>query len=359
MRPVPAVLKGQNGNRRNPLGEKRARRVFVAPALYRVVSEGCNYGEEAGPVIVSASYRTDIPAFYGTWFENRFRAGFAKVANPYGRQVSKVPLRAGVDGFVFWTRNARPFAGALDGVRRAGIPFLVSYTVTAYPRALESSVIDADHAVADIRALAERFGPRAVVWRYDPIVFSDLTSAGFHRANFARLAEGLAGAVDEAVISFAAIYRKTARNMDAAARAHGFAWGDAPDAEKRALAGELAALAAHFGMRLSVCSQERYTVSGTSPAFCVDARRLEDVAAHWGLRRAIAAKVKGNRPGCLCHESRDIGEYDTCPHGCAYCYAVGSRALAKRRFHGHDPAGEFLFPPAWIPAVVPETERLL
>lgn len=312
--------------------------------LYRVGLEPCNIGETGSPMILSASYRTDIPAFYAQWFANRFRAGFAMVANPYGGAPSRVALRQGVDGYVFWTRNARPFAGALESVRAAGLPFVVQYTVTANPRALERSVIAPEHAVADIRALAAAHGPRAVVWRYDPIVASDLTPPEFHRATFARLADALAGAVDEVVISFAQVYRKTARNMAAAARAHGFAWTDPDDAAKRALAAELAELAAARGLRPSVCSQAEYTVAGCAPAACIDARRLEDVAAGWGMPRAIAARVKGNRPGCRCFESRDIGAYDSCPHGCAYCYAVGSPALAKRRFAGHDPDAEFLIP---------------
>lgn len=307
-------------------------------------------------MIVSASYRTDIPAFFARWFENRFQAGHAKVVNPYGGRVSTVALRAGVDGFVFWTRNAEPFADALAMVRHAAIPFVISHTVTTYPRALESAVIAPERALAHMRALATRHGPRAVVWRYDPIVFSSLTPPDFHRAAFARLAAGLHGAVDEVVISFATLYRKTARNMDAAASAHGFTWGDAADDGKRALAAELAVLAARHGMRLSVCSQPDYTVDGTNPAACIDARRLEQVAAGWGLRRAIAAKPKGNRPGCACHESRDIGDYDTCPHGCAYCYAVSSRVLAKRRYRAHDPDSEFLFPP---PRAEPGQKTLL
>lgn len=295
-------------------------------------------------MIISASYRTDIPAFYAPWFANRFRAGFARVANPYGGAPSTVALRAGVDGYVFWTRNARPFAVALKMVRAAGLPFVVHYTVTGAPRALERSVIEPERAVADLRAIAAAHGPRAVVWRYDPIVFSSLTPPDFHRATFARLADAVAGAVDEVAISFAQIYRKTARNLDAAARAHGFAWNDPDDQSKRALAADLAELAAARSLRLTVCSQAAYTVEGAAPAACIDARRLEDVAAGWGMPRAIAARVKGNRPGCLCFESRDIGAYDTCPHGCAYCYAVGSPALAKRRHAGHDPEAEYLIP---------------
>lgn len=288
-------------------------------------------------MIISASYRTDIPAFYAAWFENRFRAGFARVANPYGGPPSTVPLRAGVDGFVFWTRNARPFANALRLVRAAGLPFVVQYTVTGLPRALERSVIAPDQAVADIRAIAAEHGPRAVVWRYDPVVTCDLTPAEFHRATFARLADSLAGAVDEVVISFAQIYQKTARNMTAA----GIAWSDPDDDAKRALAADLTALAAARGLRLSLCTQPEIAAPGAAAA-CIDARRLEDVAAGWGLPHPIAAKVKGNRPGCLCHESRDIGAYESCPHGCVYCYAVGSRAQAQRRHAAHDPTSETL-----------------
>lgn len=306
--------------------------------LYRVELAGCN----TAIMIVSASYRTDIPAFFAPWFENRFRAGFARVANPYGGPDSVVPLRTGIDGFVFWTRNVAPFRHALRLVRGADMPFVVSHTVLGYPRALDRSVVDPALAVDQMAELAAEFGPRAVVWRYDPIVLSSLTPASFHLDNFARLAGRLAGCVDECVISFATLYKKTARNMDRAAAERGFRWGDPEAEEKRRLAGQLAELAAAAGLRLSACSQDL----GLPLAACVDARRLEDVAAGWGVARPIAARVKGNRPDCRCHESRDIGAYDTCPHGCAYCYAVSSRALAQRRHAGHDPAGEYLFPPS-------------
>jgi len=299
-----------------------------------------------GAMIISASYRTDIPAFYAEWFRRRFRAGHARVVNPYGGRDSRVPLRDGVDGFVFWTRNIGPFLPALAEVRQAGLPFVVQYTVTAYPRALEASVIAAPRSLALVAQVAAEYGRRAVVWRYDPIVFSSETPDHFHRETFARLAAALAGSVDEVVVSFATLYAKTARNLNAAAAAHGFGWSDPADHDKRRLAEDLAAIAASAGLKPTLCSQDGYVVAGTAAAACVDARRLEDVAAGWGLARPLTAKRKGNRPGCLCHESRDIGAYDSCPHGCVYCYAVNSPALAKRQFHRHDPDGEFLLPPA-------------
>ena len=288
-------------------------------------------------MIVSASYRTDIPALYGDWFLNRLAAGHALVANPYGGRPYRVSLRAGeVDGFVFWTRNIGPLAGQLGAVA-AVAPFVVQFTVTGYPRALEPGVIDTDSAVAQIHGLARDWGPRAAVWRYDPIVVTDRMDPAWHRRNFAALAAALEGAVDEAVISFAQIYAKTRRNLDAAARVHGFSWRDPADEAKRELAGEFAAIAAAHGMRLTVCSQAGYTVDGAEAARCIDAGRLSDIAGS-----AIAARVKGNRPDCLCHESRDIGAYGSCPQGCAYCYAVSSRADAKRFLAAHDAAANSL-----------------
>jgi hypothetical protein len=292
-------------------------------------------------MIISASYRTDIPAFYGDWFVARLDAGFCRTVNPYGRQVHTVKLDPdAVSGFVFWTKNLGPFRAALDVVRDRGFPFVVQYTINDYPRALETSVTDAGRAIGHMRDLAREFGPRAGVWRYDPVVATSMTPPGWHVDNFTRLADRLAGATDEAVVSFAHIYRKTRVNLDAAARLHGFAWRDPADDEKRDLAHRLAAIAADRGMRLTVCSQEAYLVPGAAPARCIDAERLSDVAG-----KPIAARHKGNRPGCMCAESRDIGDYDTCPHGCVYCYAVRTRALARRRHGAHRPDDPLLSPP--------------
>ncbi len=292
-------------------------------------------------MIVSASFRTDIPAHYGAWFSRRLAAGFATVTNPYGGPDYRVSLAPGeADGFVFWTRNAGPFAAALDEVRRRGFPFFVQFTITGYPRVLEPGTLDTAAALDQLRALARRFGPRAAVWRYDPIVVSDATPAAWHRETFARLAQALRGASDEAVISFAEPYRKTARNLAAALGRAGFAWRDPPTDEKRALVAAFAAIAADAGLRLTLCTQPALLPGAADAARCIDAARLSDVAG-----RAIAARTKGNRPGCLCAESRDIGAYDTCAQGCAYCYAVGSRARAQAALKAHDPGRANLAPP--------------
>jgi Domain of unknown function (DUF1848) len=288
-------------------------------------------------MIVSASYRTDIPAFYTPWLLGRLAAGFARVANPYGGPAYRVSLGRGeVDGFVFWTRNIGPLLSHLDAVA-ALAPFSVQFTVTGYPRPLEPHVIDTEAALGQLRAVRRRWGGRAAVWRYDPVVLSSLTPPDWHRDNFTRLAAALAGVCDEVVVSFVEPYRKTTRNLDAAARRHGFAWRDPTLEEKRALAGALADIAAAHGLRLALCTQPLLVAPGLGPARCIDAARLSDIAG-----RPIGARDKGNRPGCLCAESRDIGAYDSCAQGCAFCYAVASHQGARRRLKAHDAAADEL-----------------
>jgi hypothetical protein len=292
-------------------------------------------------VIVSASYRTDIPAFYARWFMTRLHAGYCRVANPYGGADYEVSLRPeAVDGFVLWTRNLRPLLPDLDTVRQVA-PFVVQFTVTGYPRSLETSVVAAEEAVEQLREVRRRFGPRAAVWRYDPIVFSGGLDAAAHVDGLARLARALKGTVDEVVLSVMHPYRKTRRNLDRAAGRFGFAWHDPPADEKRALLTRLAAIAREQGMSPTLCSQPELLGLGPDgdlgEASCVDAARLADVA-----QRPVAARIGGNRPGCHCALSRDIGAYDTCPHGCVYCYAVADRDRAVINFRDHDPENAML-----------------
>ncbi len=298
-----------------------------------------------GPMIISASYKTDIPAFYGDWFIHRLRLGHCRMRNPRGGHIYDVTLDPeSADGFVFWTRNIGPFLHHLDEVRRLGYPFIVQYTITGYPRQLERSVQGVAPMVRLARRVADKYGPHAVVWRYDPILYSSLTPRAFHLDNFASIARAMEAVTTEVAISYTHLYRKTRRNLDGAAERYGFDWRDEIPRIKRGLTIDLAAIAGSRGMHLTVCSQPTFTAGRARPARCIDAGRLSRVAGY-----DVTAREKGNRPGCECHESRDIGEYDTCPHGCVYCYAVDRRARARGRYKTHDPTGPFLFAPQNTP----------
>ncbi len=139
---------------------------------------------------------------------------------------------------------------------------------------------------------------------------------------------------------FFQLYRKTKFNMDSAAESSGNLWWNPAVDEQRDMAAQLSTLATERGLQLTICSQpELITIQ--QPSRCIDSARLTDLAGHH-----IGAVTKGNRPGCECAESKDVGDYDTCPHGCVYCYAVRSQKIAIDRFKQHDPDSEFLFPRA-------------
>ena len=304
-------------------------------------------------MIISASYKTDIPTFYGEWFVRRLRTGHCKMLNPYNRKVMRISLaREDVDGFIFWTKNVGPFLKHLEEVQSRGYVFIVQHTINGYPRELEKAVVSADRSVEHMKRIAESYGAGVGVWRYDTIIISSLTPVEFHLRRFESLANAMEGVVDEVVISFVHFYTKTLRNMKDAAREHGFTWTDPSLDEKRNLACKLVEIARGHGMQLTICSQREYLVEGAGDARCVDAVRLERVGG-----QRIRASLRGNRKECGCFASRDIGEYDTCPHGCVYCYAVRNHELALGRFKQHKPESEFLFEPNFPVTEKPTTDN--
>lgn len=263
------------------------------------------------------------------------------MVNPYNRQVIPVSLsREDVDGFIFWTKNVGPFIPHLSEVQSRGFPFIIQHTINGYPRELEAAVVSAERSVENLKCVAGTFGSSVCVWRYDTIIISSLTPVEFHLRRFEELAKALEGVTDEVVISYVHLYAKTLRNMKDAANEHGFSWIDPSIEEKRDLTVKLVEIARAHRMQLTICSQREYLVEGAGDARCVDAARLERVGG-----TKIRASLRGNRKECGCFASRDIGEYDTCPHGCVYCYAVRNHELAQRRFKLHKPDSEFLFEP--------------
>lgn len=284
-------------------------------------------------MIISASYKTDIPAFYGEWFEHQLVQGYADVRNPFNNRFYPVSLKnEDVDGFVFWTRNIAPFEKRLSQLIADQFPFYVQFTITGYPKDLEPSVIPVEQSIAQVKRMAALYGKDAVVWRYDPVLISSLTPFEFHRRQFAFISRQLAGSVHEVVVSFTQFYRKTAANLKALEKEKGVSFADPDQARKQDLLREFRKIAERNGQLLTLCTQPNLVSDEITGAACIDAKRL-------GL---APQKEKGNRPGCLCAASRDIGAYDTCIHGCVYCYAVSKKEKAKAAYHQHSPLSSSL-----------------
>ena len=214
--------------------------------------ENQRFARNGRSMIISASYKTDNPAFYGSWFERRLIDGYADVRNVWNGKQFRVDLRPeAVSGFVFWTRNTAPFLNTLQRLNEEDVAFVVQFTSIGYPRQIERSVIGSEVSVEQIRALSRRFGTRSVFWRYDPVFLTDDVDTAWHERNFATLAMALKDHVDEVVLSFAQIYRKSARNL----RFAGVNWRDPEVEEKRALLSKLAGIASEANIRPTLCAQ--------------------------------------------------------------------------------------------------------
>jgi hypothetical protein len=286
-------------------------------------------------MIISASRRTDIPAFYSDWLLNRLRAGFALVRNPFNpRQVSRVVLDPQrVDCLVLWTKNPAPLMQHLDEIDRLGYHYYFQFTLTGYGLPLEPQVPDQARLIATFRRLAARIGPERVLWRFDPIVCTPTQPPDQVVGRFARLAKQLHGYTCRCTISFLSLYAKCRRNL------RGIPLTPLDDLEKCSLGQRLAAVAGQYNIRLCSCCDPVLTdQAGIESAHCIDGALLAELLG----TPVHIQQDRGQRPGCGCAASVDIGAYDTCAHGCRYCYANTSPQAVLRNRAAHDPHSPLL-----------------
>jgi hypothetical protein len=283
--------------------------------------------------VISASRRTDIPALYGAWFMDKIEKGECRVTNPFNGKVNTVSLKlADVDGIVFWSRNYHPMIANLKRLHDMGYRFYCHFTINGYPRFLERSSPSVSLAVKTAHELNSLFGPKTVVWRYDPIILTSATDSQWHLRNISMIADGLKGATDACVISFVDWYRKVDRNLIPVLERRGLEARNPSAEEMAGLAGEMAEVVRSRGMEIQACCEPDVESHGIRRASCVDSVRLSQVTGR-DLNRLPPAPT---RAGCGCRASRDIGAYDTCPLGCAYCYASRSRELSLTRMKATD-----------------------
>ena len=264
-------------------------------------------------MIISASRRTDIPAFYADWFFHRLREGFVYVKNPMNpRQVSRISLNPEVlDGIVFWTKDPTPMLDRLEEL--GNIPFYFQFTLNPYGTDVEPGVPNKGEVVVPtFQKLSSQIGRERVVWRYDPILLNEKYTADYHVRYFEKLADRLANATEVCTISFLDFYK----NIQKPIRPLNI---HLPSAEEMTdLAGRLAQIARDHGLVMQSCAEEiELEKVGIRHASCVDKDLLERIG---GCRLEVNPD-KNQRPACGCVESIDIGTYGCCRHGCLYCYA--------------------------------------
>jgi hypothetical protein len=285
-------------------------------------------------MIVSASRRTDIPAYYPDWLMGRVAAGYCLVRNPFDarrfRRVSLAP--ADIDFLVLWTRDPRPLALRLREIEQRGIRFYAQVTITGYPRAVENGAPPLPEAIDALCDLSDRIGADRVLWRYDPVILAKGLDSDYHARAFERIASALEGKTKRVTLSVVDEYSGTSSRLAAA----GFPGATFEVAEYAPLLADLASIARSRGMRPVACAEKAdFGPLGIEAGACVDA---ELAASLWNIAKGAAGggalgarKDPGQRDACLCAESVDIGAYGSCPRGCAYCYASKGRGRLEAR----------------------------
>lgn len=290
------------------------------------------------PRIISVSRRTDIPAYYGQWFINRLKDGFAGYVNPFGGQKYIVSLRPeDVACFVFWSKNFAPFMDKLPIIEDMGYRFYFNYTITGLPEVFENGSVRKETGIKALKELSSTYSPAHINWRYDPIIISDATYYDFHIMNFESIAASLEGYVERCIISFVMMYGKVKRNFVKFQSEHGIRITD-PDIHSRIkLANELADIAKDHGIKMLSCCGDYLLGKKIGKAHCVDGKLIEEL-----FHTGSGSREKPTRKECGCTESLDIGAYDTCPHGCVYCYANMNKLAVQARFESHEKDAVFL-----------------
>jgi DNA repair photolyase len=278
-------------------------------------------------VILSVSRRTDIPAFYSEWFFNRLKEGYFLVRNPMNaHQISKVELNPNViDCIVFWTKNPRPMLGKLDYLK--DYKYYFQFTLNSYDKTLEPNVLSKKHLISTFIELSEKIGKEKVIWRYDPIILTDVFTKEYHYKWFEYIAKKLCNHTNKCVISFLDLYKKTERNL----KDVNITPLNKFDMEE--IAYRLSLISSRYGLAIESCSEEiELGKFGIKHGKCIDDRLVSEII---GCKLNID-KDPNQRETCGCVRSIDIGTYNTCKHECLYCYANFSKDTVIKHVKEHN-----------------------
>lgn len=330
----------------------------MAKDKIKITLESGELADAQAPIIVSASRSTDIPAFYADWFLHRLKAGYSAWTNPFNGVKSYVAYD-NTRLIVFWSKNPKPLlaeGGCLDYLNEQGINTYIQFTLNDYvAEKLERGVPDLQERIDTFKRLVDRLGFGKVIWRFDPMILTDTIGIDELLSKAQNIGDQFKGYTEKMVFSYADIrtYRKVQSNLEKS----GINYREFEVEDMLAIAKGLSELNHSWGYTLATCGEkvdlEPYGIVHNK---CIDDDLMikyfsEDQKLMNFLGVEIVKgdlfnpdntiikrkdnKDKGQRQFCGCIVSKDIGEYNTCPHMCEYCYANTSKETALRNWQQH------------------------
>lgn len=283
-------------------------------------------------MIINTGSRTDIPAYFSDWFYNRIREGYVLMRNPYNpQQVTRLSLSPEVvDCICFCTKNPEPMLDRLGELDAYGQFWFV--TITPYGKDIEPGVPDKAEVMSSFQRLSRKVGKHAIGWRYDPIFLMEKYSLEYHLQAFEQMAKTLCGYTEQCVISFIDLYEKTKKNF------FGVRAVNREDQER--ITEAFVKIAGRYGMRVHTCLEnESLARFGADTSGCMTQKVIERAI---GQNLEVPKNLSAAREGCQCLLGNDIGMYNTCGHGCRYCYANYDMETVRKNMRLHDPLSPLL-----------------
>lgn len=294
------------------------------------------------PVIISASRRTDIPAFFSEWFIDKLKKGYLIWKNPFNQKNYVVSFK-NTRLIVFWTKYAEPVIKYLNLIDEMGFNYYFTYTVNDYEdENLEPNVPSLEKRIKNFIELSKRIGKEKVIWRFDPLLLSDKITVDKLIKKIKKVGNEIFKYTEKLVISFADInvYKKVQKNLGKL----NDNYREFKENEMRTIAKNLSKLAQKWNIDVAICAEKinlsEYNIKHNR---CIDPDLILklfgndlELMKYLGVSDNKTFKLnfkklkdKGQRRECGCIKSKDIGYYNTCMHLCRYCYANFSDELVK------------------------------
>jgi len=261
-------------------------------------------------MIISASRRTDIPAFFGEWFINCIKAGFVYVRNPiFTNKVTNVSLKKDdVTAIVFWTKDATNFLPFQKELMDMEYKHYFQYTITPYKKDIEPNINDKNKIINSFIELSNRIGKEYVILRYDPIFLNEQYDINYHIRAFEKTCELLSIFTNKIIVSILDSTKFIKKNYKEMLENN--------EIIIELLLPQLCNIAKDYGVKIESCAEELNNI-GIPHTKCIDNELISKLTN----QNIKYNKDKSQRKLCNCVDSIDIGEYNTCKNGCIYCYA--------------------------------------
>lgn len=285
------------------------------------------------PKIISASRATDIPAFYSEWLLSSFEKGFVNKINPFNNKKSLINLSE-VRFIVFWTKNPEPLIEHLKFFDDKNINYYFQYTLNNYPE-YELKLSSIEKRIETFKYLSKKIGKERVIWRFDPIIISDLISEEKILENIFQIGNQINEYTQKLVLSFVDLkYRKVQNNL----KKKNFSFQTIEYLQQQKIIEQISDFGKKWNIEIATCAEENdFSKFGIKHNKCIDDELISRIASNDKLlmeylackfdnkeNRIVCSKAlkdKNQRKFCRCIETKDIGFYESCFHGCIYCYA--------------------------------------